>query len=93
LDDDYRNEARFTERLLHPKTPGMSLLDRLPGWRRLYAVVHVREDPAARSPRFPVGVPRHSVAASGSQWRAAGLGTSFGTSDRIARPRHIAGAL
>jgi hypothetical protein len=42
------DEYGITWTLLHPKTPGVSLLDHLPGWRRLYAddvaVVHVREN-------------------------------------------------
>ena len=45
------NEYEITWTLLHPKTPGVMLLDHLPGWRRLYAddvaVVHVRENQAA----------------------------------------------
>lgn len=42
----------ITWTLLSPTTPSVALLDHLPGWRRLYtddvAVVHVREDQAAR---------------------------------------------
>jgi hypothetical protein len=43
-------DIRWT--LIPPTEPGVTLLDHLPGWRRLYAddvaVVHVREDQASR---------------------------------------------
>jgi hypothetical protein len=46
------SEYGITWTLLPPDRPAVVLLDRLPGWRRLYAddvaVVHVREDQAAR---------------------------------------------
>jgi hypothetical protein len=41
---------RIGATLLSPAAPAIGLLDRLPGWRRLYsddiAVVHIRETPA-----------------------------------------------
>jgi hypothetical protein len=47
------DEYGITWTLLHPKTPAVSLLDHLPGWRRLYAddtaVVHMREDQVGRN--------------------------------------------
>ncbi len=46
------DEYHIAWTLLGAKSPAVVLLDHLPGWRRLYAddiaVVHVREDPAAR---------------------------------------------
>jgi hypothetical protein len=46
------SEYGITWTLLPPKYPAVVLLDHLPGWRRLYAddiaVVHVRDDEAAR---------------------------------------------
>ena len=45
-------EYGITWTLISPNRPAVVLLDHLPGWRRLYAddiaVVHVREDQAAR---------------------------------------------
>jgi hypothetical protein len=46
------NEYGIAWTLISPQSPGVALLDHLPGWRRLYAddiaVVHVREGRAAR---------------------------------------------
>jgi hypothetical protein len=46
------NQYGITWTMLNAKTPAVTLLDHLPGWRRLYsddiAVVHLRENPAAR---------------------------------------------
>jgi hypothetical protein len=43
------DEYRIAATLLSPETPAVALLDRLPGWKRLYAddiaVVHVRAAP------------------------------------------------
>jgi hypothetical protein len=53
------DEYGITWTLLNPSTPGVSLLDHLPGWRRLYAddvaIVHVRDEPAARHLTGPRG--------------------------------------
>ncbi len=45
-------EYGITWTIFLPRRPAVILLDRLPGWRRLYAdeiaMVHVRDDPSAR---------------------------------------------
>jgi hypothetical protein len=51
------DEYHIAWTLLPPRTPALTLLDKLPGWRRLYAddlaVVHVRDEPdAAPAPDF-----------------------------------------
>ena len=46
------DEYRIGATLLTPHTPAVAMLDRLPGWQRVYsddvAVVHKRRDSAAR---------------------------------------------
>jgi hypothetical protein len=51
------DEYRIGATLLPPDTPAVGLLDRLPGWKRLYAddiaIVHVRESRQATTTVFP----------------------------------------
>jgi hypothetical protein len=64
---DLLNEYGIAWTLLEPSTPGVSLLDHLPGWCRIYAdgyaVIHRRTPPARCASRQPSPLGSRSAAA------------------------------